>query len=139
VVADFCSRSFEFSEQDFLDQLQHRFSTEHGWNLVQPPQSMISEMTSALSCTRLSCDNATPGQLQPVTFGTSGSTSVPALQWIPSSYKYPTKSPYCKSSPIATAAGSCLPAALRSAAARWATPFVPLGRRLPTWDVLIRD
>jgi hypothetical protein len=139
VVADFCSRSFDLSEQDFLGQLQHRFPTAHGWKLVHPPQSMISEMTSALSCTRLPWDNATPGQLQPVTFGTSGATSVPASQWIPSSCPYPTKSLCCKSLPIATAAGSYLPAALKSAAARWATPFVPLGRRLPTWDILIHD
>jgi hypothetical protein len=139
VVADFCSRSFDLSEQDFLDQLQHRFPTARGWKLVHPPQSMISEMTSALSCTRLPWDNATPGQRQPVTFGTSGSTSVPASQWIPSSCPYQTKSLCYKYLPIATAAGSYLPAALKSAAARWATPFVPLGRRLPTWDVLIHD
>jgi hypothetical protein len=45
-----------------------------------------------------------------------------------------TKFSPSNSSPIVIVGDKYLPAKLKCAAERWATPFVPLARRWPTWD-----
>jgi len=58
-IADFCSRSFHLSDQDFLLQLQSTFPIKPSWHIVQPSKENVSGMISALSC------KMSPWELQP--------------------------------------------------------------------------
>jgi len=137
-LADFCSRSFHLPDQVFLQQLHQRFPTPAGWQLVHPTQQTVFAMTSALSCVMSPWVNPTPELTQPTPLGQSGPPSVHLSTWTPSPSTSRTESPCYRSLPTDTDTASYLPAALKYAAERWATPFVPLGRRSPTWDTLIR-
>jgi hypothetical protein len=58
-IADFCSRSFHLSDQDFRLQLQSTFPIKPSWHIVQPSKENVSGMISALSC------KMSPWELQP--------------------------------------------------------------------------
>jgi hypothetical protein len=137
-VADFCSRAFDLSDQEFVRQLQSRFPTKGGWTLARPQKHHVSAMISALSNTMSPLDNRPPEPLPHTTRGTSGRNTVhpsTCILW-PSTSQ--TQFPYYKSSLCDTGAARYLPVEVRSAVARWEMPFVPLGRRSPTWDNLTR-
>jgi hypothetical protein len=78
-----------------------------------------------------------PEPMQPAPPGICGKNSANHSPSTLQSSTYQTPSLYFKSLPTATAKEKYLPASLRSVAAQWATPFVPLARRWPTWDFTI--
>jgi hypothetical protein len=138
-VADFCSQSFDLPDQDFLLELNKRFPTTPFWQLVHPTPETGHSMISALSCkmSRWHSAHHVKGVTEQPPL--SGTPSVPPLAWTPPCPSAATPSQPYNSSPIAIEWATLLPTALKSAVKRWGTPFVPWGRRSPTWDSLTRD
>jgi hypothetical protein len=133
-LADFCSRSFHLSDQEFRDHLQSTFPIDPSWQLVRPSSASVSGLTSALLC------KMSPWELPPTApclgppHGKYGKPSVPPLT--PTQpLQHPTiPSQSSNFSPIVTVGEKYLPARLKSEVKRWETPFAPLGRHWPTWD-----
>jgi len=137
-LADFCSRSFSLSDQAFAKTIQSTYPVTPCWKIVRPSNDNVSAMISALSSTMSPWGhqrNASP-YLTPS--GKSGQTSVPASTPTQPYPPPPTQSCSCKYLPIVTVGENYLPVGLQLEAKRWATPFVPLGRRYPTWDTQTR-
>jgi len=136
-LADFCSRSFHLSDQEFSAEVHSRFPIPGGWNVVHPPSDHVSNMISALLGEMSPWVCPGPEPMQPAPPGICGKNSANHSPSTLQSSTYQTPSLYFKSLPTATAKEKYLPASLRSVAAQWATPFVPLARRWPTWDFTI--
>jgi hypothetical protein len=133
-IADFCSRSFHLTDDEFLQEMNRQFPITPSWTLAQPTNGMISDMNFALS-PKMSQPEYQPLDQTPLApHGNNGSTS--ASPSTPTQhYNRPrTQSSSSNFSPIVTVGASYLPARLQSAVAQWGMPFVPLARRLPTWD-----
>ena len=132
-LADFCSRSFHLSNSAFLQALQLEYPTSPSWKVVRPTSANVSAMISAMSSIQSPLALPPADRPQPLPPGPYGKPSVenstPTLHWQPQ----PNPSYYSKYSPIVTVGEKYLPAALKSAVKRWATPFAPLDRRYPTW------
>jgi len=135
-LADCCSRLFHLNDNDFLAYMNATHPVQPSWKLVHPPTELISSMTYALSnklqplvSPRSDKDTTTP----PGTYGLPSAKTSTATHTSPTS---PTQYHYYKSSPIATALVSWLPAVVASNLEQWKTPFVPWARRSPHWDAL---
>jgi hypothetical protein len=133
-LADFCSRSFHLQDEAFLAHINDTFPITPPWQLARLPNALASAVTSALLRIPSPWESVSPAT-QPLTVpSTSGSASAPPLvnhpHWTPSSTPFRS----FKSSLIGTEWANFLPAGLKSAVERWATPFVPLARRWPSWD-----
>jgi len=133
-LADVCSRHFHLSEQAFYDLIEHRFPIPGGWTLAHPTNEINLNMISALSEEMLPWESHNLDPTQPTILGSCGKTSVAPLPWTPQEPTSQTLYQFYRSLPIATGPARYLPASLRCAAAQWATPYVPLARRWPTWD-----
>ena len=132
-IADFLSRSFHLTDDEFLTRLQLLAPLQPPWRLVTPPATSTYEMNLALS--RQLRD--LPSQLAALTPTTPHGQSGLASAWIspatPSSATYTTPFLSCKYSLHGIAWEHWLPPPLQSALARWKAPFVPWGRRSPHW------
>jgi len=133
-VADFCSRSFSLCDAAFLQDFQTRYPITPSWTYAHPPNETVSAVTSALCKTPSAWASVLPEAAHATPVGTSGYNFATPSTSTPHSPTLPTPSQFSKFSPTATAWDNYLPVALRSAAERWAMPFVPLGRRYPNWD-----
>jgi hypothetical protein len=135
-LADFCSRSFHLSNDDFLRMVQHRFPSQP-WKLVHPNSDLLLHMTSSLS-KRMQPWASPLDEPPPLTPpGTSGRTFVPPSNRMHTSAVTWTPSHSSAYSLGATGLEPLLPTVLQSALAQWRAPFVPLARRWPHWDALI--
>jgi hypothetical protein len=132
-IADFCSRSFHLTDQEFQVHLQRLYPIQPLWRIVTPKPEHGQQMTSALLRTMSPWASAPPGKLRSEQPSQSGTTSATASIWTRPYVPAQTPSQPCNSSLIDTAWVSCLPAALRSEAERWETPFAPSARRWPAW------
>jgi hypothetical protein len=133
-LADFCSRSFHLQDEAFLAHLNDNFPITPPWQLARLPNALASAVTSAqlrIPSTWESVSPATPPLAVP---STSGSDSAPPLVSHPHWTPWMTPFRSFKSLLIDTEWATFLPAGLKSAVERWATPFVPLARRWPSWD-----
>jgi hypothetical protein len=132
-IADFCSRSFHLTDQEFQAQLQSRYPIQPSWRIVTPKPEHVQRMTSALL--RTMSPWASAHQSKPLSERPSpcGTTSATASTWTRPYVPTQTPSLPCNSSLIDTAWASCLPAPLRYAAEQWETPFAPSARRWPAW------
>jgi len=133
-IADFISRSFSLSDQDLLAELNLRFPYQHAWHIAHPTPEHEQCLTSALSRTTWQQPCAIPGTAATAPQSLCGTPFAPPCTSTHSSTIAPTKSQSYNSSPIDTALENLLPAALTSAVKRWGMPFVPWGRRSPSWD-----
>jgi hypothetical protein len=132
-IADFCSRSFALSDEEFQDQLNLRFPTPQPWRIVHPPPYWITHLSSVLSPkTSLEAFQLPELPLR-MQSGPFGKPFVPTPTLTNTFEASQTQSPPCSSSLIDIAMVKYLPAKLQSAVARWAMPFVPLARRWPEW------
>ena len=132
-LADFASRSFHLSDDDFLAAFSARFPSQPTWQLLHLPTALSSKLTSVLQRQTQPEVLLLPEHDPLVTFGKSGPPT--ALTSVPTPSCWPTMIPshFYKSTPYATALEHYLPAAVRSRNDRWKKPFVPLGRRSPDW------
>ncbi len=135
-LADFCSRSFHLSDQDFLQALNEKFPMTVLWTLAHPTPEVVSTMTSTLSANKLPWASPSKGPEPRPQLGITGSASVTPCTLTPPCNTQTTQYYPYKFSPLDTGEANCLPAKLRSAARRWLMPFVPSGRRWPTWDIV---
>ena len=138
VLADFASRSFHLTDDQFLAAFNARYPLQPSWKLLRTPPAVNSFMISGLlrSTPRLAL--CLPEHDQLLRCGTFGAPSVKTLGPTPSFNALPIRYPSYKSSPFVIAGETYLPAALRLKSARWKKPFVPLDRRWPQWDSLTR-
>jgi hypothetical protein len=133
-IADFCSRSFHLSDDEFLQEMNCRFPITPSWTLAHPTNEMISDMNFALS-PKMSPPAYQPLDPMPLApHGNNGSTSASPSTPTQHYNKQKTQSYSSNFLPIVTVGASYLPARLQSAVAQWVMPFAPLARRLPTWD-----
>jgi len=133
-LADFCSRSFSLSDQEFDHAIQSNFPIEPCWKIVHPSSENVSAMISALSSTMSPWESPPKETPHPIPSGISGRPSATVLTPTPPCPPPPTRSYSCNSSPIVTVGANFLPAKLLSVAKQWEMPFEPLARRWPTWD-----
>jgi hypothetical protein len=133
-VADFCSRSFHLSDQEFLHQLHEKFPMSPSWKLAHWNNDIACKLNLTLS--RSTWPLASPKTEQPLRTlpGWCGLPSATSSRLTPPCKTHPITSSHCNSSPIVTAAAKYLPVKLLSVAKQWETQFVPLARRWPTWD-----
>jgi hypothetical protein len=138
-LADFCSRSFHHTDQEFLTQLATQYPIAPSWTLAPVTCDMTSKLSWTLSSMMLPWESLTskPRPLTPP--GSSGNASAP--NWTSTQpYRTPqTASSLFNSSPIVTIGAKYLPAKLLSVVKWWEMPFVPLARRWPTWATLTLD
>jgi hypothetical protein len=127
-LADVCSRQFHLSDQEFSELITHRFPIPGGWQFVRPMKEIASNMISPLCSEMLPWESPDHDRTLPAILGSSGKNSAKPLQWIPLELTSQILYRFFKSLPTATGPEKYLPASLRCAAARWATPFVPLAR-----------
>ncbi len=133
-LADFCSRSFSLTNDEFLQQANAAYPIKPSWTIIHPTAEEALQLTSALSSTMLPWASHTSAPCQPILPGTSGPPfATPLTSTQPSKKQMIPFSP-CNFLPFDTAVAKYLPANLKYAVKRWATPFVPLDRRSPTWD-----
>jgi hypothetical protein len=132
-VADFCSRSFPLPDSQFQQTLLQQYPTTPSWIFAHPPKETVYAMISALSKTPVPWESVIPTKWHQTVPGTSGGTSATPFGVTLTCLTWETLSPSCRFSPTATGLAKYLPATLRFAAERWATPFAPLARRSPTW------
>jgi hypothetical protein len=123
-IADFCSRSFHLSDQDFLTDLNARFPIHPSWQLVHPTNTTTSDVTSALLCKMSPWASVPPAPMPPTPPGPSGVPFVPTSTSTPCYPTSPTPSSSSNYSLIDTELAKLLPAKLQFAAERWETPFV---------------
>jgi len=133
-IADFISRSFSLSDQDLQNELNSRFPYQHAWQIAHPTPEHEQYLISALSKTTWQQRCATPGKEGIEPQRPCGTPSATPCTSTPPCPTVTTRSQRYSSSPIDTALESLLPAALVSAVKRWGMPFVPWGRRSPSWD-----
>jgi hypothetical protein len=138
-LADFCSRSFHLSDQDFTIALQHHFPINGGWTVVHPPNDLALHMTSALSSKLLPMESPPLGKTPLTIPGNYGPTTATAYTWTQPPTPFLTPYLFSKFLHTATAPATFLPPHLRCAVERWVTPFAPLARRWPTWDSTTPD
>jgi hypothetical protein len=133
-LADFCSRSFSLTDDEFLQKANAAYPIKPSWTIIHPTAEEALQLTSALSSTMLPWASHTSAPCQPILPGTSGPPfATPLTSTQPSKTQMIPFSPY-NFLPLDTAVANYLPANLKYAVKRWATPFVPLDRRSPTWD-----
>jgi hypothetical protein len=135
-IADFCSRSFSLLDQDFLRELQQRFPTHPSWQLAHLTKETKSATNSALLREMSPWEFASREPMPPTPPGTFGPPFAKAFTKTLPCPPPMTPSHFSNSSLIDTARAALLPAKLRSAAERWAMPFVPLARCWPDWATL---
>ena len=133
-IADFCSRSFHLTDQDFRLHLQNKFPIQPSWRIVTPKPEHVQQMTCALSRMMLPWASAPRAKRPNAQLSTYGPPFAKASAWTQPWQPTPTQSRLSNCSLIDTEQASYLPAELRSAVARWETPFVPLDRHWPAWD-----
>jgi len=139
ILADFCSCSFALSNQAFLQQLEARFPTKASWTLALPTPETTLLLTSTLSAKRLPWESHTNAPWPLIQLGPSGTISAKHYTLTPPSNTPVIPSYPSKSLPFAIDEENCLPAKVWFAAKQWQMPFMPLGRRWPTWDTLTTD
>jgi hypothetical protein len=134
LIADFLSRSFHLNDHDLLSYMMKKFPTKKPWKLVTPTASTILAVNSALlrklpqrAFLRLAPTPTTP-------LGRSGLSSATTSPAIPSYRTSQTPSHSYNYSPTDTEWERWLPPALLSKVEQWRRPFVPWGRRFPSWD-----
>jgi hypothetical protein len=136
-LADFCSRSFHLTDQEFLHHLNTHFPINPSWTLAHVPSALICKLNSSLSCEMSPWESLVNEPIPQTTLGTFGKPSALTLTSTPHSNTHQTASSHCNSSPIVTVGEKYLPVKLQCAAERWAMPFAPLARRWPTWATKI--
>ena len=139
VLADFASRSFDLSDDDFLLAFQNRFPCQPSWTRLQLPAAVASFMTSTLLQPTPPMALCLPEHDPLLPCGLFGVPSAKMSAQTPSYNALRTRYPSSRSLPFAIAGASFLPAVLLQKSDRWKRPFVPLGRRSPHWDSLTRD
>jgi hypothetical protein len=133
-LADFCSRSFHLSDQAFLDHLNLHYPISPSWTLAPVTSDLTSKLNWTLSSQMFPWESHPNEPLPPTPPGSSGKDFALTLTSIQPWKTRQTKFSPSNSSPIVIVGDKYLPAKLKCAAERWATPFVPLARRWPTWD-----
>jgi hypothetical protein len=132
-LADFCSRSFHLTDQEFLHHLNTHFPINPSWTLAQVPSALICKLNSSLSCEMSPWESLASAPIQQTPLGTFGKPSALTLTSTPHSNTHQIASSRCNSLPIFTVGEKYLPAKLQCTAEWWAMPFAPLTRRWPTW------
>jgi len=138
-IADFCSRAFHLNDQDFLRELNKRFPVTPPWQLAPITANLASRLTSSLLRVPSHWGSAIPDGQPPTTHLPSGKPSAKNIILTPPWASTPTQSRSSKCLGIDTDKATLLPIKLRYAVERWATPFVPWGRRWPSWDTPTPD
>lgn len=138
VLADFASRSFHLTDDQFLAAFNARFPLQPSWKLLHTPPAVNSFMTSSLLLSTPQVALCLPEHDQLLQCGPFGVPSVKTSGLTPSFSALPTRYPSYRSLPFVIGGGQYLPAVLQLKSDRWKRPFVPLDRRWPRWDSLTR-
>jgi hypothetical protein len=132
-IADFLSHSFCLGDQAVSAELNRRFPTHPSWQLAHLTFAHKQELISALSRKPSQWHSVTPAKEETTRQQKRGTPSAKAFTSIPPWPTAPTPFHRCNYLPIDTEQEKLLPAELKYAAKQWETPFVPWGRRFPSW------
>jgi hypothetical protein len=114
-VADFCSRSFALTDVEFLDQLNHRFTSQHSWQLAQSNSEILYKVNYALSRRMPPWASPPPEEQLSTQHGPYGMPSAWSSTKMHTYKTLMTPSPCYKSLADAIVMESWLPEVLRSA------------------------
>jgi hypothetical protein len=118
----------------FLELMNTQYPVQLCWQLVSPPNEMLSAMNLALSkqLQPKASRPAVPGPMPQL--GIFGTPSAARSTWTQASRTLTTPLLSCKFSPTAIEQASWLPVGLKSELERWKAPYELWARRSPHWD-----
>jgi hypothetical protein len=137
-MADFASRSWHLTDEEFLIAFNRLFPQKLPWRLCHVRSEMNSSVISSLRRKRSDPALLRPTPTKKIRIGKFGSTSACCEILIRSSKTFPIRSPSWLSSLPSSETVDLPPAVDASTLARWRTPFARWDRRSPAWGPAIR-